>query len=402
MWLDSFSGDYYVPNYWGGGVTMRVFAPDGTKVFETGNAAPGWQWVVESAQAGVYRVVVDPHDNEAGTVTLRAKDVSDRQVEIPLDGSADRGGVGPAGERLVQCDWSSGGERVRVWLDSFSGDYYVPNYWGGGVTMRVFAPDGTKVFETGNAAPGWQWVVESAQAGVYRVVVDPHDNEAGTVTLRAKDVSDRQVEIPLDGSATAVALDRQENASFNVTGLPVGSGCGCGWTASVVTTTSRTTGVVGSRCGSLLPMGRRSSRPVTRRRAGSGWWSRLRPVSTGVVVDPHDNEAGTVTLRAKDVSDRQVEIPLDGSATAVALDRQENASFNVTASGGERVRVWLDSFVVVTTTSRTTGVVGSRCGSLPPDGTKVFETGNAAPGWQWVVESAQAGVYLMALTEIPQ
>ena len=242
VWLDSFSGDYYVPNYWGGGVTMRVFAPDGTKVFETGNAAPGWQWVVESAQAGVYRVVVDPHDNEAGTVTLRAKDVSDRQVEIPLDGSA----TAVALDRQENASFNvtaSGGERVRVWLDSFSGDYYVPNYWGGGVTMRVFAPDGTKVFETGNAAPGWQWVVESAQAGVYRVVVDPHDNEAGTVTLRAKAVvvTTRNAKFEDDGNGVARVYSE---VSLDSGRVPTSDEVVPGMTVTVPAATSERTALV--------------------------------------------------------------------------------------------------------------------------------------------------------------
>jgi hypothetical protein len=174
--------------------------------------------------------------------SLPMSDGAEVPISIPLDGKPVRAALGTQQNASFNVT-ASGGERVRVWLDSFSGDYYVPNYWGGGVTMRVFAPDGTKVFETGNAAPGWQWVVESAQAGVYRVVVDPHDNEAGTVTLRAKGVFVTTRDAKFEDDGTGVGRVYSE-VSLNSGSVPTSDEVVPGMTVTVPAATSERTVLV--------------------------------------------------------------------------------------------------------------------------------------------------------------
>ncbi|WP_248579439.1 hypothetical protein [Nocardioides sp. InS609-2] len=56
--------------------------------------------------------------------------------------------------------------------------------------VRIYAPDGTKVSEN-YAVPGSSWYIEAAQAGTYRIVVDPAGEFAGTATVRVKDITDQ-------------------------------------------------------------------------------------------------------------------------------------------------------------------------------------------------------------------
>lgn len=165
---------------WWQDVRVRIFAPDGTKIADT-TAASGAVWYVESAQAGVYRIEADPIDEASGTMTFRFKDATDLDLLPLVDGSTLTTILDP-GQNAQMRFTAISGHRYRISLPANS------IYWQD-LRVRICAPDGTTVADTTGAA-GSLWTIESAQAGVYRVVADPVGEASGSVTFRFKDATD--------------------------------------------------------------------------------------------------------------------------------------------------------------------------------------------------------------------
>jgi len=158
---------------------LRVVAPDGTTVIDA-YAGTDSAFYVESAQAGEYRVELDPLVEDSATVTVRVKDISDVQIVAPVDGSDNVVALDP-GQNAQLRFTAAGGERFRILVPASTLGYYDQ-------VLRVVAPDGTTVIDA-YAGTDSAFYVESAQAGEYRVELDPLVEDSATVTVQIATVT---------------------------------------------------------------------------------------------------------------------------------------------------------------------------------------------------------------------
>ena len=160
-----------------GRLVVRIFAPDGSMLVETQALFDGWQWDIASAQAGIYRVEVDPVGDYAGSVTVRVTDLSDVQLTNLVDESDSVLDLQPGQNGQVRFT-ATEGTRYRVSVPATT-------VRAGRLVVRIFAPDGSMLVETQALFDGWHWDIASAQAGTYRVEVDPVGDYAGSVTVHS-------------------------------------------------------------------------------------------------------------------------------------------------------------------------------------------------------------------------
>ena len=131
-----------------GRLVVRIFAPDGSMLVESQAVGAGWHWDIGSAQAGTYRVEVDPVAHYAGSVTVRVTDLSDVQLTNLVDESDSVLDLQP-------------GQNGQVRFTATEGTHYrvsVPatTVRAGRLVVRIFAPDGSMLVESQALFDGWQ------------------------------------------------------------------------------------------------------------------------------------------------------------------------------------------------------------------------------------------------------
>ncbi len=347
---------------------LRITAPNGDVVVDD---APAWQdsaFYIEAAQAGVYKVLLDPVGESSGSTTLRVKDVTDLQITPATDGSNNTFALDPGQNAQFNIN-ASGGHRYRVTIPAseLSGDEQ---------KLRITAPNGDVVVDD---APAWQdsaFYIEAAQAGVYKVLLDPVGESSGSTTLRVKDVTDLQITPATDGSNNTFALDPGQNAQFNINA----SG---GHRYRVTIPASelsgdeqklRITAPNGDVVVDDAPAWQDSAFYIEAAQAGV----------YKVLLDPVGESSGSTTLRVKDVTDLQITPATDGSNNTFALDPGQNAQLNINASGGHRYRVTIPASDI--------GYWDNTVRIVAPSGTTVVNE-NAGEGSSWTIEPALAGTY---------
>ena len=315
-------------------------------------------------------MVVVPNTDVAGTVTLRVKDISDLQVTAPINGADNTMTVDPS-QRAQVGFTAVKGQRFRVAMTAST-----IGYWD--QRVRVVAPDGTLVSET-QAGAGSRWYVEDAQAGVYKVVVVPNTDVAGTVTVRVKDISDLQITAPTTGTDNTVTVDPSQRAQIT---FPAEAG-----ERFRVTMPASTIGYWDQRVRVVAPDGTVVSE--TQAAAGSRWYVDNAQAGTyRVVVVPNTDVAGTVTLRVKDISDlRLIAVP-NGADTPVTLEPWQRAQVSFDVVQGRRYTVSLPASSI--------GYWDQRLRVYAPDGGLVVDT-QASAGGAWAFDAAQAGAYRVEL-----
>ncbi len=264
-----------------GRLVVRIFAPDGSMLVESQAVGAGWHWDIGSAQAGSYRVEVDPVADYAGSVTVRVTDLSDVQLTNLVDESDSVLDLQPGQNGQVRFT-ATEGTRYRVSVPATT-------VRAGRLVVRIFAPDESMLVETQALFDGWHWDIASAQAGTYRVEVDPVGDYAGSVTVRVTDLSDVQLTNLVDESDSVLDLQPGQNGQVRFTATE-----GTRYRVSVPATTVRAGRLVVrifAPDGSML---------VETQALFDGWHWDIGSAQAGIYrveVDPVGDYAGSVTVQ---------------------------------------------------------------------------------------------------------
>ena len=113
-------------------------------------------------------------------------EASSSQSQIMLDGAGADAEIHPDGDS-VSISLLPGESQGFVFVSDEGHRYRVSvpatTVRAGRLVVRIFAPDESMLVESQALFDGWHWDIGSAQAGSYRVEVDPVGDYAGSVTV---------------------------------------------------------------------------------------------------------------------------------------------------------------------------------------------------------------------------
>src|SRR5207253_905205 len=150
---------------------------------------------LDNAQAGAYTLLLDPGGTDAGTVTVRADQVTDLPDATLMVGWEAVTSTFAAGQNRKMTFTATAGQRVKLSIP----DATI------GAALTLTAPDGTTPIDGRVHCTTLFRSLDNAQAGAYTLLLDPGGTDAGTLTVKAEAVSgDVSTSLKVDGDPVSV------------------------------------------------------------------------------------------------------------------------------------------------------------------------------------------------------
>jgi hypothetical protein len=153
---------------------LTLTAPDGTKVVNASWASAGSVFIVESAQAGTYTVLLDPYGTYTGVTSVKVEAVTDlTPATIAVDGAA-VSSTFASGQNATLTFTTTAGQKVLL---------SIPSSTVGIEYLTLTAPDGTKQVTNWGIGTGSSRTLTLAQGGTWTILLDPSGAYAGATSV---------------------------------------------------------------------------------------------------------------------------------------------------------------------------------------------------------------------------
>ncbi|WP_203687854.1 VWD domain-containing protein [Catellatospora coxensis] len=189
-----------LPSQCGG---LDLLGPDGKQV-ASGCVINGAGYIDGTVlpETGTYSITVDPRGDDTGEARLRLLTVEDQQEAITPDGPELTARLAKPGTVARFTFTATAGQKVFVDVPSTN----LPSQCGG---LDLLGPDGKQV-TSGCVINGSGYIdgFTLPDGGTYTVVVDPRDTNVGEAKVRVVLAVDQRLDLPVDGDAVTVRIDR--------------------------------------------------------------------------------------------------------------------------------------------------------------------------------------------------
>ena len=365
--------------------SVAIYRPDGTALLAplsfsvSGGGTPS----VQLPLTGTYSIVVDPSDNNIGSVTLRLSE--DLSLPISINGPP------------VVLQFTHVGQNSRLSFSGNAGQWVSIGTSNSTIsavsccsssTVAIYKPDGTTLlapftfFQAGGGTPSVQIPV----TGNYAIVVEPFNNLLGSVTITLSE--DLSPPISINGPAVTLTNRVGQNARL------LFSGNAGQWVSVGVsdTTIGAASCCSTSKVSILKPDGTTLLAPFDFYQAGAGTPSVQLPVSGtyAIFVDPLNGLAGNATITLSE--DLSPPISINGPAVVLTNRVGQNARLLFSGNAGQ----WVSVGVSDTTIGAASCCTTSRVSILKPDGTTLlapfdfYQVGAGTPSVQLPVSGTYA------------
>lgn len=287
--------------------------------------------------SGRYVILVDPRDNNAGSMTVYLS--SDLTGNVAIGGSATVSTVRP-------------GQNARLSFSGTAGQQVSLQIASGAVAsdVSVLNPDGSILAAPSFAGASGSFIDQKtlASSGSYSVLVDPRSTNTGSMTVTLVDATDVTSTIAIGGSATVTTTRPGQNARLAFTAA-------AGRQVSV----QIASGAVAGDVSILNPDGSILAAPSFAGASGSFIDQKTLPSSGPhtILVDPRSTNTGSVTLTLLDATDVTGTVAVGGSASVTTARAGQNARLRFTGVAGQQVSLQIAA-----------GAVASDVSILNPDG----------------------------------
>jgi YD repeat-containing protein len=290
--------------------------------------------------AGRYVILVDPRDNNTGSLTV--------YLSADLEGTMAIGGSSTVAI-------SRPGQNARLTFGGVAGQQVSLQIAAGAVPSDVSIrnPDGTTLAGPTFAGPSGASINQATLPvmGTYTVLVDPRSINTGSMTLTLSDAMDITGTMAIGGpDVTITTTQPGQNARLTFSG-PAGQ-----------QVSLRTSTGVGSDISILRPDGTTLAGPSFAGPSTTAFLDQATMSVPGpytVLVDPRTTNTGSLTLSLIDATDVTGTITIGGATvTAIMARPGQNARLTFSGSIGQHVRLQMSS-----------NTVSSDVSILNPDGT---------------------------------
>jgi hypothetical protein len=327
------------PNYYDVG-SIAIYKPDGTPLASPlgfGTAGNGTATQVLPV-TGTYTVVVDPYYANVGNGTLSLSEDLANPIEIngpPLTLTF------RAGQNARLPFDGTAGQQVSVGIGGVT--IGAPNYYDVG-SIAIYKPDGTLLASAlgfGTAGNGTATQVLPV-TGIYTVVVDPYNANAGNGTVSLSDDLANPIEI--NGPPLTLSFRPGQNAR-----LPFDGAAGQRVSVGISGVTIGAPNYYNYNLGTIAiykPDGTALASPLAFANEGNGTATQVLPV-TGtytVVVDPYGANAGNGTISLSE--DLANPITINGPPLTLSFRAGQNTWLPFDGTAGQRVSVGISGVTI--------------------------------------------------------
>ncbi len=254
---------------------VYLLAPDQSTVGDT-CTQNGFTDPVVLTQAGTWTLVVDPYSNDTGSLSITLSSITDITGTIAV-GTAKTVTISTPGQRALYTFTGALNQQIA---STITGSTY-PNCGN----IFLIAPDTSELSDT-CTQNGFTDPVTLTQAGTWTLVIDPYNNDTGTMSIKLTSITDVTGTIT-PGTAKVVTISTPgQRALYTFSGN------------SGDQISSNITGSTFPNCGQVYLLAPdNSTEGLTCTQNGFGGPTALSQSGTWtLVVDPYNNDTGHLTI----------------------------------------------------------------------------------------------------------